>query len=160
MFRLDNFLNTHPVLVFIFGMLVTVIAALVKGKWRIAFLILYIIFIGIMTIAYRETGDSRGQFEIFASFRYFFVKASLRQSILNNIWLFVPLGAALYSENRKWTWIIPIVLSILIEAIQYIAGIGLCEIDDVITNGLGGVTGYGLSWGIHWFLSRENVSFY
>ena len=144
MFRLDNFLNTHPVLVLLLGILVTAIAFLLKGKWRIAFLILYICFIGIMTIAYRETGDPRGEFELFASFRCFFTSAATRQNILNNIWLFVPLGAAVYSEKRRWLWLVPIGLSILIETIQYFAGIGVASIDDVVTNGLGGVIGYGL----------------
>ena len=120
MLRLDNFLNTHPILVLLCGILVTILALLLKGKWRIAFLILYLGFIVIMTIAYRESGDPHGQFEIFSSFRHFFSSASVRQNILNNIWLFVPFGAAVYSRKRNWTWVIPIALSVLIETIQFL----------------------------------------
>ena len=145
MFRLDNFLNTHPLLVLLFGILVTIIAILLKDKWCIVFLSLYILFIGFMTIAYREAGDPQGEFVVFASFRKFFSNSNTRQIILNNIWLFVPLGASLYSEERKWLWFVPILLSVLIETIQYFTGIGLCEIDDVITNGLGGAIGYSIS---------------
>ena len=148
-FRIDNFLNTHPVVVLLLGILVTAIAALLKGKWQIAFLLLYVLFIVIMTIAYREFGDSRGQFVAFASFRHLFTNPSVRQNILNNIWLFVPLGAALYFGKRKWMWVVPSMLSILIESIQYFTGVGLFEIDDMITNGVGGVIGYSVSWAIH-----------
>lgn len=112
MFRLDNFLNTHPALVLLLAIMVTILAVFLKGKWRIAFLILYVISIGIMTIAYRESGDSHGQFVIFSSFREFFRNASMRQNILNNIWLFVPLGAVIYTPERKWLWVLPIALSI------------------------------------------------
>ena len=103
------------------------------------------LFIGVMTIAYRESGDSHGQFILFHSYRLFFTKASVRQNILNNIWLFVPLGAVLYSMKRKWAWVLFVALSILIEAIQYFAGIGLCEIDDVISNSMGGFIGCGFA---------------
>ena len=112
MFRLDNFLNTHPALVLLLAIMVTILAVFLKGKWRIAFLILYVISIGIMTIAYRESGDSHGQFVIFSSFREFFRNASMRQNILNNIWLFVPLGAVINTPERKWLWVLPIALSI------------------------------------------------
>ena len=156
MFRLDNFLNTHPILVLLLGVLVTAIAVLLKGKWRIAFIILYILFIGIMTVAYRETGDPHGQFVVFDSFCKFLSNANTRQNILNNIWLFVPLGAALYSEKRKCLWLVPVLLSILIETIQYFTGIGLCEIDDVITNGMGGVIGYIISWSICYLRGNEH----
>ena len=116
---------------------------------------LWIIFIGVMTIAYRETGESRAQFAAFSSFREFFTKASVRQEILNNFWLFVPLGAILYTFRVKWLWIVPVVLSILIEALQYFTGIGLCEVDDVITNSLGGLIGYGFAMGVQGVIRKR-----
>ena len=57
----------------------------------------------------------------------------------------MPLGAALYSLKRKWVWVLFIALSVLIEAVQYFTGIGLCEIDDVISNSMGGFIGYGFA---------------
>ena len=145
MFRIDNFLHTHPFIVVLLGIAATVAAVMVRKKAWIIFLIAYVLFIGVMTIAYRESGDSHGQFILFHSYRLFFTKASVRQNILNNIWLFVPLGAVLYSMKRKWAWILFVALSILIEAIQYFAGIGLCEIDDVISNSMGGFIGCGFA---------------
>ena len=70
----------------------------------------------------------------------------MRADILRNIWLFVPIGAFLYRfYPKRWIVIIPVVISFFIEAIQYFTGIGLCELDDVISNGLGGAIGYGMA---------------
>lgn len=147
--RLDNILQTYPALVLIFGALVMAIALFVKGKPRIAFIIMYLCFILYMTIAWRETGASRSRFELFWSYRQFMTSKSLRLEILNNIWLFVPFGVTvrrLMQErigNRSivFTAVICILLSVGIESVQLIARIGLCEIDDVISNGLGGLIG-------------------
>lgn len=157
MFRLDNFLSTHPFIVVLLGIAATVAAVMMRKKAWIIFLIAYVLFIGVMTIAYRESGDSHGQFILFHSYRLFFTKASVRQNILNNIWLFVPLGAVLYSMKRKWTRVLFVALSILIEAIQYFAGIGLCEIDDVISNSMGGFIGCGFAAAIFCLFKKEKT---
>lgn len=161
MLRLDNFLFTHPVVVLCAGVALTVIAVLiaVRGgdKLRLAFLICYLMFIGFMTLLYRESGDPRGRMELFWSYRRFLSSASIRRGILNNIWLFVPFGAALYKKPERYSenqsgpmmlWqslLIPAALSCLIEAVQYFGGIGMCEVDDVISNSLGGWIGYGFA---------------
>lgn len=147
MFRLDNILNTHPFLVLIMGIAATVAAFLVKGKERIAFVVAYILFIGIMTIFYRESGEQSVVFELFRSYKSFLSSPGTRQNILNNIWLFVPLGAALCSVRPLWP--VPIVLSIAIELIQLKFGIGLFELDDIFNNSLGGVIGYLFALGMH-----------
>lgn len=144
MFRIDNFLNTHPHVVLFTGVLLTAVAMLLNGKGKYVFLIAYVLFIIIMTIWYREPGVSRGQFQFLWSYRQFFTSDMIRQEIINNIWLFVPLGALLYSPSHPHSWLWAVGLSAVIEAIQYFAGIGLCEIDDVISNGLGTMLGYGL----------------
>lgn len=146
MFRLDNILNTRPYLVLIFGALITIVAIMVRGKVKTAFLIFYIIFIGIMTIAFRESGERRAVLELFESYKEFMTSPETRQNILNNIWLFVPLGAVLYDSNHRFRWLWAVALSIGIEAVQYFAGIGLCEIDDVFGNGLGALIGYGTAY--------------
>ena len=145
MFRLDNFLNTHPRIVLVFGVLLTIAAVFLKRKWKLAFLILYILFIALMTIAYRETGVHKGQFVLFSNLAMFFTSRSMRQDLLNNIWLFVPLGAILSGYGRhSWVW--GAALSILIEASQYIFSIGLADLGDVICNCLGVLIGYGTAY--------------
>lgn len=149
--RLDNLLLTYPVLVLLAGSLVVLAALLVRGRLRVAFLIAYLAFILYMTMAWRENGAVRFRMDLFWSYRQFLTNRSLRLEILNNIWLFVPFGAALqslmmnrtHSETRAviWTVLICVILSVSIEMIQLVAGIGLCEADDVISNALGGLLG-------------------
>lgn len=67
--------------------------------------------------------------------------------ILNNIWLFVPFGVILYRLFPKaWVLLFSILSSALIEVLQYFSGLGLAEVDDVISNGLGGLIGCLIGW--------------
>ena len=153
--RLDNILNTHPWIVLIAGLVLSIIAVMLKGKARIVFLILYILFILYMTMVYRETGESHGVFELFRSYRDFFRNPITRQNILNNIWLFVPLGAVLFNPNHPHRWLWAIALSVVIEAVQWFTGIGLAEVDDVISNGIGALIGYGFAAGMRSLFHRR-----
>ena len=73
---------------------------------------------------------------------------TIRQDILNNIWLFVPIGAALYDPKHRLRWFWAVLLSVGIEVLQYFFGIGLCELDDVFSNGLGAIIGYVTAHGL------------
>ena len=146
MFRLDNILNTHPYAVIVIALILTCTAITLRGRAKAAFIVLYILAIIYMTMWYRESGDSRGALTLFWSYKQFLRNAPLRQTIINNIWLFVPLGAALFSPGHPWRWLWCVGLSIAIEAIQWTAGIGLAELDDVVSNGIGAMTGAGIAW--------------
>lgn len=65
--------------------------------------------------------------------------------ILLNIALFIPFGwflAAAFSQRRKrFVFLLPILFSLIIELIQFYTGRGTADIDDVISNGLGGAIG-------------------
>lgn len=71
-----------------------------------------------------------------------------------NILFFVPFGFLLPEKdimpnlfkNRRWVLILcaGMLLSIFVEITQYIFKLGLCELDDVICNGLGAVIGHGV----------------
>ena len=95
-----------------------------------------------MTMWHRENGVSRSEFTLFWSYRQIFSNPALGRDVINNIWLFVPLGAALYDPKHRLRWLICIIFSICIEIVQYFTGWGLAEIDDVISNGFGGIIGY------------------
>ena len=72
----------------------------------------------------------------------FLKELSVRVGVINNIWLFVPLGTGLYRIfQKKWVLLIPLVFSVLIETTQYITGLGIAEFDDVFGNTLGGWIG-------------------
>ena len=146
MFRLDNFLLTHPVFVMCAALVLMLLAVTLRGKARTAFLIAYLVFILFMTVMYREEADSKASLELFHSYRQFMVSAQKRYEILNNIWLFIPLGACLGTiaaeQKRCAVLLLPLLFSVLIESAQYVFGIGLCDIDDVISNSLGALTGF------------------
>ena len=149
--RLDNILQTNSGLVLFFGVFAVVTALLAGGRLRVAFAVIYVCFILYMTMAWRETWASRSRFDLFWSYSRFLTNRKQRLHILENIWLFVPFGTAAGGIIRDrlrrgtkavgWTILISILLSAAIETVQLIAGIGLCEIDDVVSNSLGGLIG-------------------
>lgn len=68
--------------------------------------------------------------------------------ILLNIALYIPIGflcMSLYRQNRiRNTIVTCVLLSIFVEILQLVFHKGLCEIDDVMHNGIGGITGMAL----------------
>lgn len=166
--RLDNLLYSNPVIVLIFGMIVSMMALLVQGKWRTAFIVIYGAFILYMTIAYRESGTvNHARLNLFWSYRQFMSNKSLQRQILSNIWLFVPFGAAmcnaLRARSSDWkalviTTAICLAFSSVIEAFQFSTGIGLCELDDVVSNSLGGLIGAIGSLAAHHISSKQRMS--
>lgn len=150
--RMDNILLTNPLLVLGCGAVLVLIALFVKERLRIAFLVCYLGFIVYMTIAWREATSARGVFELFRSYSRFFSNGRTRQEIINNIWLFIPFGAVLTSLLRDKAGkgkvksimicgLICMVLSGTIELIQWVGKIGLCELDDIVSNTIGGAIG-------------------
>lgn len=91
---------------------------------------------------FREIGDAMTNLVLFSYAGRFFKEQSVRVGVINNIWLFVPLGTGLYRIfQKKWVLLIPFVCSVLIEITQYITGLGIAEFDDVFGNTLGGWIG-------------------
>ena len=120
----------------------TIAAALGSRKLNKVLLTIYIVFIMFMTLMYREIGIGKLNLTLFWSYRRFLSSTALRMEILNNTWLFLPLGAIVYRLYPKWRVVlVPVVISIAIEAMQHILSVGLCELDDVISNGIGGIIG-------------------
>ncbi len=144
-FNIKNLLYNRPRLIIAAAMIVVLLSAAFSRKWNLFFAVGYIIAIAYLTLLFRENDGATLKLEPFWSYRKIFSDSDTRADILKNIWLFIPLGAILYRiyPNDK-VLLIPVLLSILIEAIQYFSGTGFCEIDDVISNGLGGAIGYGM----------------
>ena len=98
---------------------------------------------------YREGGDAKSNFDLFWSYREIFSDSGARADILKNIWLFIPLGAILYRlYPQKTILFVPLLLSIMIELVQLTTGTGLCELDDMFSNGLGGCIGFAMEHGL------------
>ena len=67
--------------------------------------------------------------------------------VLGNLGWFVPLGLLLPGKKApRWLWrlLAGLALSAMIEAIQYLLGTGVSDVDDVLLNGLGALAGYGI----------------
>ena len=128
-FNIKNFVHNDSRFVIIIAIALVALSAFAAKKLNWLMLILYI-------------GESR--IILLRSFRWLLFNAGLRADILKNIWLFIPFGAILLRLfPRKAVLLVPILLSVTIEAVQYFTGMGFCELDDVISNGLGGAVGYG-----------------
>ena len=142
MLKLNQWLYAYPMMVSLIAVLVVILSILLDRKGNMILLTMYLLFIAYMTLMNRAEGENRANLQLFWSYRQFLSSSSLRLEILHNIWLFVPLGAILYRLIPGWLpWVLPFVLSALIEVIQYRSGIGLAEYDDIVSNTLGGILG-------------------
>ena len=142
MLSLSQYLHESHLAVVLCGSFLTFIAALSSRKVNKMMISLYMVFIVYMTVMYRQIGVGMLNLDLFWSYRLFKISPFLRMEILNNIWLFIPLGAILYRLYPKWRVVLlPIIVSLIIEVAQYMLGVGLCELDDVISNGIGGLIG-------------------
>ena len=107
----------------------------------------YVAFILYETLMFRESGDARTNFVLFSYAGKFLKEQSVRVGVINNIWLFIPLGTGLYRWfQKKWALLVPFVMSVAIETTQYITGLGIAEFDDVFGNTMGGWIGVLVAW--------------
>ena len=92
---------------------------------------------------FRESGNPRTALIPFSYVGSFWKSYSVRLEVIDNIWLFIPLGAGLYSfcPKRKVLWL-PFALTLFIETAQFATGLGRAQTDDVIGNTLGGIIGF------------------
>lgn len=142
MLCVDNLLNGFPCMVVVFGCVVCLLMIVLPKSLSVVLTIVYVAFILYETLMFRESGDARTNFVLFSYAGKFLKEQSVRVGVINNIWLFIPLGTGLYRWfQKKWVLLIPFVMSVAIETTQYITGLGLAEFDDVFGNTMGGWIG-------------------
>lgn len=142
-FNIRNLFYNQSWVVIIAAVVVVLISSVGDRRWNVIFLTLYLISIVYFTLMFRESGDAKVNLELFWSYKKIFTDSGARADILKNTWLFIPLGAILYKlYPHKRILLVPVLLSLLIELTQYVTGKGLFELDDVVSNGLGGVIGF------------------
>ena len=142
MLCVDNLLNGFPCMVVVFGCVVCLLMIVLPKSLSVVLTIVYVAFILYETLMFRESGDARMNFVLFSYAGKFLKEQSVRVGVINNIWLFIPLGTGLYRWfQKKWVLLIPFVMSVAIEATQYIMGLGIAEFDDVFGNTMGGWIG-------------------
>ena len=147
MLCVDNLLNGFPCMVAVFGCVVCLLMIVLPKSLSVVLTIVYVAFILYETLMFRESGDARTNFVLFSYAGEFLKEQSVRVGVINNIWLFIPLGTGLHRWfQKKWVLLIPFVMSVAIETIQYITGLGIAEFDDVFGNTMGGWIGVLVAW--------------
>lgn len=142
MLCVDNILNGFPFMVVISGCVICLLILVLPKKMSCCLTAAYVIFILYETLMFRESGDARTNFVLFSYADCFLTEQSVRVGVINNIWLFVPLGTGLYKLfQKKWVLLVPFMMSVAIETTQYITGLGIAEFDDVFGNTVGGWIG-------------------
>ena len=98
------------------------------------------------TVSNRTIGAERPHRLI--PFAHYFTSQSGIETLWLNAFFFLPLGLSLpyilpekIKHKAAFTIITALIFSAMIEAIQYIFALGLCETDDVIMNTLGAAIG-------------------
>lgn len=153
MLCVDNLLNGFLCMVVVFGCVVCLLMIVLPKSLSVVLTIVYVVFILYETLMFRESGDARTNFVLFSYAGKFLKEQSVRVGVINNIWLFIPLGTGLYRWfQKKWVLLIPFVMSVAIETTQYITGLGVAEFDDVFGNTMGGWIGVLTAWA---WLSRK-----
>lgn len=67
---------------------------------------------------------------------------------INNILFFIPFGF-LFPVKKWWKALFAgVCFSLIIEICQYVFALGLCELDDVISNSLGAMIGFWIWLGL------------
>ena len=141
-FNIKRLLYNQPYIIIACVLMLIFISGAVNKKGNVVLLIVYIASILYLTLMFRENEGITPP-EILWHYRKILTNSEARDDILKNIWLFIPLGAILYKVYPKCCiLLVPVLLSISIEFIQYTLGIGYCELDDIISNSLGGCIGF------------------
>lgn len=143
MLSIDNLLNGLPMMVVLAGCLLCIALCCLPRKPRCVLLAAYVVFIFYETLMFRESGDPRRLLIPFSYLGRFWKSYSVRLEVINNIWLFAPLGAGLYTltPRRRVFWI-PVALTVGIELTQYLTGLGLAQADDILGNTFGALVGF------------------
>lgn len=153
--ELEYFLGKRPWLLTGIVVFLFIVSVMSDRKRNMALLIIYMLLVIYITLLCRISQSSRRvSLEIFASYKFILTNEYLRIQILENIFLFMPLGTILVCLRPKWSTILfPVLISVIIESLQLITGWGEFEIDDIISNSLGGALG--CSTGLIWYFSRR-----
>lgn len=145
--NIDNILNGYPIMVIVFGCIVSILLLLLPKKMSVYLTMMYVIFILYETLMFRESGDARLNLVLFSYAKKFFQYQTIRVEVINNIWLFIPFGIGMYRIfQNKSVLFASFIFSLFIETTQYMTGLGVAELNDIFGNTLGGVIGVYLAY--------------
>ncbi len=126
---------------------------IIRGKARrvtaIVFAALSVLLILLLTV-YRGSGSVTKQISLipFITFTYATVENEMYRMLFMNVALFIPFGLSLpfalpdkLRHKYIFTVISGVLISVAVEASQFIFGLGRCETDDALMNTLGVIIG-------------------
>lgn len=118
-----------------------------RKKITIFLFVAYSVFIVYYTLLSRNVGEThRIELRFMWAYQEIFEgDPAWKEDIwynIGNIVFFVPFGFFYPKQNWKAILISGSVFSLLIEVIQYVGCLGLCELDDLICNSLGALIGF------------------
>lgn len=145
--KISTILIAIPVLLLVWS----VIGAAFYKQMRIIGAVLAVIAVGaVVYVTVYARGESNAVADLipFSSFERAKIQPEMYRSMLMNVFLFMPLGLSLpyvfgggTAKRILLTILIGFLLSVTVEAIQYIGHLGMAETDDVICNTLGTAIG-------------------
>ena len=123
-----------------------------KSVVKKSLFVAYTIFIVWYTLLIREPRGAGRVFkpELFWAIREWIVNPTIESKkeavqYIQNILFFIPYGLLFpWKDNWKRVFVTALVLSVCIELSQFIFNLGWCEVDDVISNTLGAMIGWGI----------------
>lgn len=137
-FSLSYFLRHSKMSVILAGIILLLLILHPSRRINLLLLVAYAGFILYMTILDRTLQYNALYLTLPLNAYLFFTS----NETMMNIWLFIPLGAILYKLFRMWEIItIPVVVTLVIETLQIVHGIGAFEVTDLIANSMGGMLG-------------------
>lgn len=143
LFFIDQYLETRWPLTVVLVVLLLALTFKLPKSWLTSFMVCYVGFILYITLYIRPSGVRQFRIDLLWSYRQFFTSITLQNQIINNILLMIPFGAMLCEIwPKRLILLIPLLLSVLIELIQYFFKLGLCDLDDILSNSIGGTIGW------------------
>lgn len=137
-FILRHFLTHSFISMLFLGTLLVLLILFAERRLNCFLLLLYLTFIAYMTFMMRGRGSGSIDLTLPPNLYLFCTDTE----IMNNVWLFIPLGAILYRVSGNWkAAFAPALLSLMVETIQYRLDIGQFELTDLVANSLGGILG-------------------
>ena len=122
------------------------------NKTILALLMTYLLVVLFVTLLSRQGQHNTSvimELELFLALKM--QDTDVLRHLLQNAALFVPLGVLLPLLHRSlrsvwWALLGGAALSTMIETTQLVLAVGQCDVNDILTNALGAVLGYGVFW--------------
>ena len=133
-----------PEYCYVVAAILCVVTLIVMRRVGLSLLIAYLFLVLAVTVFLRNYSEEPNIIlEPFHSYREYYINDFTWFEIRANVLLFVPIGFLLPMTFKKplFSFVTGVMVSVMIELLQFVLHRGLCETDDVISNTIGLVIG-------------------